>query len=144
MSAAQKTTLSYFKWAFIVTVVGLILGGYLGWEMTGTIAGTATVFFICSVLAVLEISLSFDNAIVNANKLKDMTPEWQHRFLTWGIIIAVFGMRIIFPLAIVAIAAQIGPWEALKLAAARPDEYARIMTGAHLPIAAFGGTFLMM
>jgi hypothetical protein len=64
-----------------------------------------TVFFICAVLAVLEISLSFDNAIVNANKLKDMTPVWQQRFLTWGILIAVFGMRIVFPLLIVVIAA---------------------------------------
>ena len=141
---SEKSTLSYFTWAFAFTAIGLALGAWLGWQSTGTITGMATVFFICLVLAVLEISLSFDNAIVNANKLKDMTPEWQHRFLTWGIIIAVFGMRIVFPLAIVAIAAQIGPWEALKLAAAQPDEYARIMTGAHLPIAAFGGTFLMM
>jgi hypothetical protein len=68
LSTQQKSTLSYFKWAFIVTVVGLILGGYLGWEMTGTVSGTASIFFICAVLAVLEISLSFDNAIVNANK----------------------------------------------------------------------------
>lgn len=141
---SEKSTLSYFTWAFAFTAIGLALGAWLGWQSSGTITGMATVFFICLVLAVLEISLSFDNAIVNANKLKDMTPEWQHRFLTWGIIIAVFGMRIVFPLAIVAIAAQIGPWEALKLAAAQPDEYARIMTGAHLPIAAFGGTFLMM
>ncbi|MCX8996174.1 DUF475 domain-containing protein [Rhizobiaceae bacterium BDR2-2] len=140
----QKSTFSYFIWAFIFTAVGLLLGAWLGWEMTGTLGGMGTVFFICVVLAVLEISLSFDNAIVNANKLKDMTPKWQHRFLTWGIIIAVFGMRIIFPLAIVVIAAKIGPWEAVKLAAMNPDEYARIMTGAHLPIAAFGGTFLMM
>lgn len=109
MNAAQKTTLSYFKWAFIVTVVGLILGGYLGWEMTGTVSGTATIFFICAVLAVLEISLSFDNAIVNANKLKEMTPVWQHRFLTWGILIAVFGMRIVFPLLIVVVAPMSAP-----------------------------------
>jgi hypothetical protein len=53
-------------------------------------------------------------------------------------------MRIVFPLAIVAIAAQIGPWDALVLAAREPAEYARIMNDAHLPIAAFGGTFLMM
>ena len=141
---SETTTLGYFKWAFIVTASGLVLGAWLGWVTTGTIGGMATVFFICTVLAVLEISLSFDNAIVNANKLKDMTPVWQHRFLTWGIVIAVFGMRIVFPLAIVAIAAHIGPWEALVLAAARPEEYARIMNEAHLPIAAFGGTFLMM
>ncbi len=112
-SSSQKSTLGYFRWAFIVTVLGLILGAALGWQATGTIGGMATVFFICTVLAVLEISLSFDNAIVNANKLKEMTPVWQHRFLTWGIVIAVFGMRIVFPLAIVAIAANIGPWEAL-------------------------------
>ena len=136
--------LHYFRWAFIVTVVGLVLGAVLGWYNTGTVSGTATVFFICLVLAVLEISLSFDNAIVNANKLKEMTPVWQHRFLTWGIVIAVFGMRIVFPLAIVAIAAQIGPIDALVMAAAKPDEYAQIMTDAHLPIAAFGGTFLLM
>ena len=144
VSASAKPTLTYFRWAFIVTALGLALGAVLGWQMTGTVGGTLTIFFICAVLAVLEISLSFDNAIVNANKLKDMTPKWQHRFLTWGIIIAVFGMRIVFPLLIVVIAAKIGPWQAMVLAAVEPDEYSRIMHDAHLPIAAFGGTFLMM
>lgn len=143
-SAPQKSLLAYLKWAFISTVIGLLLGALLGWQTTGTIGGMLTIFFICAVLAVLEISLSFDNAIVNANKLKDMTPVWQHRFLTWGIIIAVFGMRIVFPLLIVVVAANVGPIDAMIMAAARPEEYARIMHEAHLPIAAFGGTFLMM
>ncbi|MBA4492649.1 DUF475 domain-containing protein [Paracoccus sp. S1E-3] len=143
-SASGGSLLHYFKWAFIVTILGLALGAFLGWEMTGTVGGMLTIFFICCVLAVLEISLSFDNAIVNANKLKDMTPEWQHRFLTWGIIIAVFGMRIVFPLLIVVVAAKIGPWQAMVMAASQPEEYARIMHDAHIPIAAFGGTFLMM
>lgn len=140
----MSTTLRYFKWAFLVTALGLVLGAWLGWNTTGTLGGMLQVFFVCAVLAVLEISLSFDNAIVNANKLKEMTPVWQRRFLTWGILIAVFGMRIIFPLAIVAIAAKIGPIAALHLAIADPDEYAHIMHEAHLGIAAFGGTFLMM
>lgn len=143
-TASSTTTWGYFKWAIIVTVVGLALGAWLGWQSTGTMGGMASVFFICAVLAVLEISLSFDNAIVNANKLKDMTPVWQHRFLTWGIIIAVFGMRVVFPLLIVVIAAKISPVDAVVLAAAQPEEYARIMQEAHLPIAAFGGAFLMM
>ncbi len=143
-TGATPSFLSYFRWAFIVTALGLALGAALGWQTTGTIGGTLGVFFVVAVLAVLEISLSFDNAIVNANKLKDMRPEWQRRFLTWGIIIAVFGMRIVFPLLIVVVAAQIGPWQALVLAAVEPAEYARIMHDAHLPIAAFGGTFLMM
>ena len=136
--------LMYFKWAFAVTVLGLILGFALGWQQTGSLDGALTIFFICAVLAVLEISLSFDNAIVNANTLKNMTPVWQRRFLTWGILIAVFGMRIVFPLLIVVVAAGIGPGEALVLAATNPEAYAAIMSEAHLSIAAFGGTFLLM
>jgi hypothetical protein len=143
-STSTKPLLSYFKWALIITIIGLAIGGILGWRLTGTINGMATAFFVCAVLAVLEISLSFDNAIVNANKLKQMSAVWQKRFLTWGIVIAVFGMRIVFPLVIVAVAGHINPFEALRLAAQEPPEYARIMQTAHLPIAAFGGTFLMM
>jgi hypothetical protein len=141
---ARRPTAQYFTWAFIVTLLGLALGAFLGWQATGTVGGMLSALFICTVLAVLEISLSFDNAIVNANKLKDMTPAWQRRFLTWGIIIAVFGMRIVFPLLIVVIAANIGPWQALVMAASQPEQYSSIMRDAHLPIAAFGGTFLMM
>lgn len=140
----QKPTVAYFYLAFAVTVFGIVLGGYLGWLSTGTITGVLDTAFICAVLGILEISLSFDNAIVNAVKLQDMSPAWRKRFLTIGILIAVFGMRILFPLLIVAIAAHLGPIEALALAAREPAEYAKILTGAHLPIAAFGGTFLMM
>lgn len=143
-AAGMRQYLRYFRWAFIVTALGLALGAMLGWQTTGTLSGTFSVFLICAVLAVLEISLSFDNAIVNANKLKDMRPEWQRRFLTWGILIAVFGMRIVFPLLIVVVAAKVSPWQALVLAASSPVQYAEIMNHAHLPIAAFGGTFLMM
>lgn len=140
----MASSLWFFRWPFLVTVLGLMLATWLGWQTTGTGSGALTFFLIGAVLAVLEISLSFDNAIVNANKLKDMSPVWQKRFLTWGILIAVFGMRIIFPLAIVAIAAQIGPFAAIQLAATEPAEYARLIGEAHMSISAFGGTFLMM
>lgn len=140
----MATAWHYFRWAFIVTAAGLALSAWLGFEFSGTVGGALSFFLIAAILAVLEISLSFDNAIVNANKLKDMTPVWQRRFLTWGIVIAVFGMRIVFPLLIVVIAAQIGPVQAIVLAAKDPVEYARIIGEAHLSIAAFGGAFLMM
>lgn len=140
----MQVTLHYFRWAFLFTAAGLAGAFWLGWTYGGTLGGALGFFLIGAILAVLEISLSFDNAIVNANKLKDMTPEWQQRFLTWGIIIAVFGMRIVFPLLIVVVAAKIGPWQAVRLAASEPDEYARIIGGAHMSIAAFGGAFLMM
>ena len=60
----------YFRWAFAVTIVGLLLALWLGWAYAGTVGGMFSFFMIGLVLAILEISLSFDNAIVNANKLK--------------------------------------------------------------------------
>ncbi len=137
-------SLRYFRVAIAATVLGLLAGAWLGWQTTGTFGGALYFFVICAVLAVLEISLSFDNAIVNANKLKTMDPVWQRRFLTWGILIAVFGMRVVFPVAIVAVAARLDPISAVELAILQPEEYARIISKAHLGIAAFGGTFLMM
>ncbi|MDF1621520.1 DUF475 domain-containing protein [Pseudothioclava nitratireducens] len=140
----MQTVLHYFRWPFGLTLLGLVLAFWLGWGYADTLNGALSFLAIAAVLAVLEISLSFDNAIVNANKLRDMTPEWQRRFLTWGIVIAVFGMRIVFPLLIVVVAADLGPIEALRLAALHPAEYARIIEGAHVSIAGFGGAFLMM
>lgn len=142
--SAQRSTVSYLKWPLIVTVIGLGLSGWLGWATEGNVSGVVSFLIVGAVLAALEIALSFDNAIVNANKLEEMTPLWQRRFLTWGILIAVFGMRIIFPLAIVAIFAWINPFAAMHLALSDPDEYSRIIGHAHGPISAFGGTFLMM
>ena len=139
----KASTLSYFRWAFIITVAGLTASTLYGYFSFGT-KGALSFLFITAVLAVLEVSLSFDNAVVNANKLKTMSRVWQRRFLTWGILIAVFGMRLIFPLIIVVLAAKIGPIAAVHLAFAQPNEYAAIMHEAHLPIAAFGGTFLLM
>lgn len=136
--------LRYFTWAFAFTFIGLAAGAWLGYSTAGGWSGALSFFIICAVLGVLEISLSFDNAIVNARILRDMSPVWQHRFLTWGIIIAVFGMRIVFPLIIVAVAAWTDPISAIKLAVFQPEEYARIIGEAHVAIAAFGGSFLMM
>ncbi|TQS70010.1 DUF475 domain-containing protein [Rhodobacteraceae bacterium] len=134
----------YFGWSYAVTLLGLLGAFWLGWSYSGTWSGGMGFLLIGAVLAVLEISLSFDNAIVNANKLNTMDPVWRRRFLTWGILIAVFGMRILFPLMIVVVAAGIGPIEAVRLAATEPARYSQIIHGAHLSIAAFGGAFLMM
>ncbi len=144
MNTQPRSALSYLKWPLIVTVIGLFLSAWLGWATEGTISGVLSFLMVGTVLAALEIALSFDNAIVNANKLEEMTPVWRQRFLTWGILIAVFGMRIVFPLAIVAIFAWVNPFEAMRLALADPDEYSRIIENSHGSISAFGGTFLMM
>jgi len=134
----------YFTSSTIASVIGLILSFFIGYYYAGTVAGGLEALFVASILAVLEVSLSFDNAIVNAMVLKEMTPEWRHRFITWGMLIAVFGMRLIFPLAIVSVIAKINPWHALMMAAFQPDQYAHLMTSAHHAVAAFGGTFLLL
>ncbi|WP_413574960.1 DUF475 domain-containing protein [Bdellovibrio sp. HCB290] len=136
--------LKYFTGSIFITIIGLIASFFVGQYYGGTVGAGLQALFIASVLAVLEISLSFDNAIVNATVLKDMTPVWRHRFLTWGMLIAVFGMRLVFPLGIVGVMANINPWDALVMAAKRPDEYAALMLAAHLEVAAFGGAFLLM
>ena len=136
--------MGYFRNSFLVTTGGLALGALLGWGITHSWAGTLSTIFIVGVLAILEVSLSFDNAVVNAVVLKKMTPVWRHRFITWGIAIAVFGMRIVFPLVIVAIITRVDPLSALVMAATDPDHYARVLTSAHISVSAFGGAFLAM
>ncbi len=134
----------YFRGSLVFTLICGAIAAWLGWSSTQTMMGTAGVLWIVLVLSVLELSLSFDNAVVNATVLRDMPPVWQRRFLTWGILIAVFGMRIVFPLAIVAIAAKLNPVDATMLAMTDPVNYERIITGAHVVISGFGGAFLAM
>ncbi len=88
----------HFYGSFAVTGICLTLGTTYGYMSGGTVAAALSALWICIVLAILEVSLSFDNAVVNATVLKDMDPIWQRRFLTWGLLIAVFGMRIFFPI----------------------------------------------
>lgn len=140
----MQTIFRFYGFSLIFTLVCLGLGAWYGWESTGTIGGTASMLWIIVVLSVLEISLSFDNAVVNASVLKEMDEVWQKRFLTWGIAFAVFGMRIVFPLAIVAIAAGLGPVETVSLSLNNPQEYERLVNSAHVGIAGFGGAFLAM
>ena len=136
--------LKHFWGSLIFTAICLGLGGWYGWETSGTLEGMLSVLWICAVLAVLEVSLSFDNAAVNASILKDMDPVWQQRFLTWGIAIAVFGMRVVFPIIIVMVAANLGPIDAISLALSEPAQYQRIVSDAHIGLMGFGGAFLGM
>lgn len=127
--------LKTFGWSFGVTAGGLALAAFF-WGWKG--------FAVVAILSVLEISLSFDNAVVNAGVLKKMNAFWQRIFLTIGILIAVFGMRLVFPVVIVAISAKVGPIEAVQLAMDEPETYQQLVTDAHPSIAAFGGMFLLM
>jgi hypothetical protein len=125
----------HFYLSFFTTILGIVLAFI--------IAGVDGIF-VASILAVLEISLSFDNAIVNAKVLGSMSEVWRKRFLTWGMLIAVFGMRLIFPILIVSIVGAINPIQAFHLAIYDPDGYAKTLESAANVISGFGGGFLLM
>ena len=125
----------HFRSSLLITLLGLSTAYY--W------AGLAGLL-IASILGVMEVSLSFDNAIVNATVLKNMSENWQRRFLTWGMLIAVFGVRFLFPLLIVAVVTGHSLQYVTFMALENPDEYARHIEAAHVQISAFGAMYLIM
>jgi hypothetical protein len=127
--------MQYFKWSLIVTLVCFSTAYW--W-------GGFSALIIAMILAVLEISLSFDNAVVNATVLKKMNKKWQERFLTWGIFIAVFVVRLLLPLMIVSLTAHLNIKEVAELALHSPTQYAQHLMQAHASIATFGGLFLLL
>ena len=138
--------LRIFGPSLAVTVISLVVAFLYGGPQA---------LFLCVILGILEVSLSFDNAVINATVLRRMSEFWQKIFLTIGILIAVFGMRLLFPLIIVWVASGLGPVAALDLALNPPADgaayfpdgsasYETLITDAHPQIAAFGGMFLLM
>lgn len=111
--------------------------------LTGILAGPASLF-ICLVLVVLEVTFSFDNAVVNAKVLVHMSRFWQMLFLTVGIFIAVFVVRFALPIFIVQLTAGLGFTEVATMAINDPAQYGRELHEAGPMIDAFGGTFLLM
>ncbi|MFC3963678.1 DUF475 domain-containing protein [Nocardia jiangsuensis] len=144
--------LRIFGLSGLVTVISLV---------AAFLYGGPTALFLCLILGILEVSLSFDNAVINATVLRRMSEFWQKIFLTIGILIAVFGMRLLFPLAIIWVTAGLNPIEAFDLALNPPPgdaayfpaddpnrpgqaSYETLITDAHPQIAAFGGLFLAL
>jgi len=133
-------TARIFATSVLLTVAGLI-----GAAVYGGGAGAVS----AALLIVLEVSLSFDNAVVNAGVLGRLTDRWVTLFLTVGVVIAVFGMRILFPILLVSVTAGIGPVQAVQLALRggtpeTPGTYANVVQAAEPLIGAFGGMFLLM
>jgi hypothetical protein len=131
MNSWHRHFIPAFAFCLAAAAAAYFIGGW---------GAVATVGF----LTVLETSLSFDNAVVNAGILGAWNEVWRRRFLTWGMFIAVFGMRLVFPVIVVAVAGHVGPFRAVDLALNDPAEYGRVLTAAHHQIAGFGGAFLMM
>ena len=135
--------MKHFRISFIVTFICLAAAGWWGYSHNGW-SGALTAFGVAVILGIMEVSLSFDNAVVNASVLKNWDDFWQKLFLGVGIIIAVFGMRLLFPLVIVAMAADLGMAEVWNLALTDPKQYSAHLTAHHAEVAAFGGMFLLL
>ena len=73
--------MKHFKVSLLISIVLLALAAYWGYTHGGVNAAL-TALGIASILAILEISLSFDNAVVNASVLKNWDAFWQKLFLT--------------------------------------------------------------
>lgn len=131
----KDSILRIYAFSVIVSVVLFI---YVG--LNSGISGLVLIL----ILAALEITFSFDNAVINAKILAGMTRAWQQVFLTVGIVIAVFGVRIVLPILIVASASGLSPPDVIDLALNDPDKYGHELEEAHPMIASFGGIFLLM
>ncbi|AXK48912.1 hypothetical protein CRU87_02370 [Aliarcobacter trophiarum LMG 25534] len=131
----QKPLISYFYSFFAVWLIASVLlfiyGGFFA-------------LYQGTILSVLELSLSFDNAVVNATILATMALVWRRRFLIWGMIIAVFGVRFVFPILIVYFSTSMGFIDSFNLAVSDPDKYEKIIQSSHHVIMSFGGMFLLM
>jgi uncharacterized protein len=130
-----KTLYQHFFWSIIISITAFALVGYY--------SGFSALILVV-ILSVLEVTLSFDNAVVNAKILEKMTPVWQKRFMTWGILLSVFGTRFVLPILIVSTAVWTSPWFITKLAFNDPAAYGQMLESVHGSITAFGGVFLLM
>ncbi|MES2148167.1 MAG: DUF475 domain-containing protein [Pseudomonadota bacterium] len=135
--------MKHFRVSMMVALACLGAAAWWGFEHTGW-SGALTAVGIAAILGVMEVSLSFDNAVVNASVLKTWDERWQKLFLGVGIIVAVFGMRLLFPLVIVAQAADLGLMQVWQLALSDPKAYSAHLASHHAEVAAFGGMFLLL
>ena len=122
------------------------LSGLLTLALAGLVLAKMSLpgLWIFAILVVLEVTFSFDNAVINSKILERMSTLWQQLFLTIGILFAVFIVRFVLPVVIVMISAKLGFGEVVDLAMNHPTEYGHTLHEAAPMINAFGGTFLMM
>jgi hypothetical protein len=133
--AKNSPGMRVFLYPTIAGVVGLI---------AVLLSSGISAFFTALLLVLLEVTLSFDNAVVNAKVLKGMSAVWQQRFLTWGIALAVVGTRVVLPILIVSAVAMLSPVAVAYIAFADSAAYAELLQHSHHAIAAFGAAFLLM
>ena len=134
MSAKTHPLQIFWLSGLITITLGIIMfmhGGLMG-------------LWLFTILVILEVTFSFDNAVINSRVLIRMSPFWQKLFLTVGIFIAVFVVRFLLPIFIVMLTSGHGFIEVIQMALNNPKAYGDTLHHAAPTIDAFGGTFLMM
>lgn len=105
-----------------------------------------SLFIILTILglSLFEIIISIDNAIINAEVLSTMQQKARKWFTTWGIFIAVFIIRGIFPWLIVfATNPALGPIGALTATFSNDPKIAHTIESSAPILFIGGGTFLI-
>lgn len=133
------------SWTFAITYawISIFLAGLFGYMTMHNLSASAQYAFSATVLGLLEVSMSFDNAVVNANILKTMPEVWQRRFITLGLPIAVFAMRGVFPDLVISAALHTDPVSALHIALTDPVRYHTALEAVKPELMTFGAAFLM-
>lgn len=119
-------------------IISILVGIFIGFE------APLADLWIFIILVILEITFSFDNAVINSKVLVKLSPFWQTLFLTVGILFAVFIIRFVFPIALVVISSGESFGAVLNMAFNEPEVYSHTIEGAAPIINAFGGSFLLM
>jgi hypothetical protein len=124
----------YFGFSGALTILAILLA----LAAQGPSAAITTI-----VLIAIEIAFSFDNAVINAKVLERLGHFWHQLFLTVGMVFAILGMRLIFPIVIVMVTAHL-PWhQVIDDALHHPEVNGDHLEAAPTAIAAFGGAFLL-
>lgn len=133
--------LKTFRWSFALTALALV-GAYFYGGLDATL--------IVGMLIIIEVVLSFDNAILNTKVLKGIDSAfWTKMFLTVGIIVAVVLVRFVLPVILVSGTTGIDPISIVNLAFQNgdphtPGTYGYYVLASHPQLAALTGVFLLM
>ena len=103
-----------------------------------------SIALIVSGLALFELIISVDNAIINAQVLGTMSKKARRWFLIWGILIAVFLVRGLLPWLIIWMGnPSLGPIQALTASFSSDPSVAKIIEESAPVLLIGGGTFLI-
>ena len=103
-----------------------------------------SIILIVGGLALFETITSIDNAIINAEVLTTMSERAKKWFLTWGLLIAVFGLRGLLPFFIVwGVNPSIGPIGAVTATFSNDPHVLKAIESSAPILLVGGGTFML-